>query len=436
MGISVLAHLVVLAIFLPPKLAEWVDQDDDQQDFEVTTTFDTELAEPDEAELEELAEAPIPELVEPEEEKEEPEDQEEPEEEELERPDPDVDRKVVDQRTNEEMPEEADYLSEQANTVDDETRAEETTDKNVLPGEDVPDDIEELAGGEPEPEEGDESEEEVEEVAEADKDEPDDTTQEPAPEDMARQEQETAPEVQEAPQEEGLSQPRENVTESPVVRKKNDQPSPHELFQPSAEDYEEVFGDHDRELAENLEEEPQGRKILAGWQERQEAVRASLENHITEVKPGNHTGVNAKPSVYATYINRIHRKIHARWGAGFLPHLDTNFGPGHPLNDSKLHSKLEFVIDAASGAVDSVNIVNSSGHTMYDAEAVAISYSVGPHKNPPGEIVSPDGKVYVHWNFWRDQRQCGPFGASIYIVDNMKDRGAREPSIKVQGGGR
>jgi hypothetical protein len=30
--------------------------------------------------------------------------------------------------------------------------------------------------------------------------------------------------------------------------------------------------------------------------------------------------------------------------------------------------------------------------------------------------VSPNGKIYVHWTFYRDGRQCGVFGASIYLM--------------------
>ena len=28
---------------------------------------------------------------------------------------------------------------------------------------------------------------------------------------------------------------------------------------------------------------------------------------------------------------------------------------------------------------------------------------------------SPDGKAYIHWTYWRDQRQCGVFGVKVFI---------------------
>jgi TonB family protein len=136
---------------------------------------------------------------------------------------------------------------------------------------------------------------------------------------------------------------------------------------------------------------------------------------IYEVKPGNHTSVNAAPAVYAGYMAALHRKIHQRWPA-YLVSLDTSYPASHPLQRSTLQVTLEFVIEAKTGEFKAVNIVQSSGEMMFDAEAIDTALTIGKQPNPPPQIVSPDGRVYVHWNFWRDGRQCGLFGATIYIV--------------------
>lgn len=430
-GISVLIHLVIVAVFLPPKLAEWKSAADEEEnkEFEVTTTF--EEVEPDPQAEPETAPDKLVETEpkQPEPRPEPPEEKEEQNKKEFE--DVELNRKVVQQQTNEQMPEEADYLSQQANKTEEETRARETTTKDVLPGETVPEEIEELTGSEEQSNEAEEFASRVEPVEKPTKPKP--TEQEPTPPQAQEASEPTLAEKAEA--EEGAIKSRKEASDSPVVKRKTGKVNPQKLFQPSAEDYDKVFGETDKELKSTMKKDTRGRKLLAGWKEREKAVRASLENHITEVKPGNHTSVNAKPAVYANYIGRIHRKIHALWGAGFLPRLDTQYPAGHPLNDSSLNSLLEFVIDAKSGKVDAVNIVESSGELMFDAEAVSISHMIGPHRKPPGEIVSPDGKVYIHWNFWRDQRQCGPLGASVFIVNNMKDQGGR-PGVEVQGGGR
>lgn len=429
-GLSVLAHLVLLAIFLPPQFAKWTrPKPDENQEFEVTTTLEeVETPEPSEqaqAEPEKKVRTKPEKQIEPDKAK-------KPDEKKPKKIDIQIDRKVVQQQTNEQLPDKAKYLSQQANKVEEETRARETTDKNVLPGKEVPEKLEEVTGA-------NEKERKAKELA---------SRAEPTPKPKRHQptrkktsaplptEQSAPSEKKEAEAEEGLTQARKEASKSPVIRKQRGKVSPQQLFQPSAKDYDQVFGDTDKKLAGKLDRHKKGRRLLKGWKKRERAVRASLENNITEVKPGNHTGVNAAPAVYANYIGRIHRKIHALWGASYLPRLDTQYPRGHPLNNPDLECKLEYVIDAHSGKVDEVNIVESSGELMFDAEAVSISWMVGPHPSPPGEIVSPDGKVYIHWTFWRDQRQCGPFGASIFIVNNMKDRGGGDGGVKVQGGGR
>ena len=62
------------------------------------------------------------------------------------------------------------------------------------------------------------------------------------------------------------------------------------------------------------------------------------------------------------------------------------------MNDPTLNTLLEFVIRADDGEVESVNIVRSSGQLRFDAQAVAIAHSIGPHPEAPSELVSPDGR--------------------------------------------
>src|SRR6185312_6231126 len=47
-----------------------------------------------------------------------------------------------------------------------------------------------------------------------------------------------------------------------------------------------------------------------------------------------------------------------------------------------------------------------------------VVYSAGPYPDPPRAIRSGNGKVYLHWHFYRDDRQCGPAGADPYILEN------------------
>ena len=103
-----------------------------------------------------------------------------------------------------------------------------------------------------------------------------------------------------------------------------------------------------------------------------------------------------------------------------------------PLSDPTLNVELEIVIRAQDGAVLDVNIVRSSGELRFDAEAISIHHAIGPHPNPPSQIVSPNGKIYLHWNHWRDGRQCGVYGVSIYRLNGDAGPGQKE---KIRQGG-
>ena len=49
-----------------------------------------------------------------------------------------------------------------------------------------------------------------------------------------------------------------------------------------------------------------------------------------------------------------------------------------------------------------------------------------PYPAAPSSILSGDGRVYFHWGFYRNQRQCGTFNAEPYILPNPRGTPARE----------
>lgn len=146
-----------------------------------------------------------------------------------------------------------------------------------------------------------------------------------------------------------------------------------------------------------------------------ERTRATLENMVPEVRTGTETRLNARRHQYAGYISHVHRRIHALWAHGYLMSLDLRFDLTDPQSNRTLETVLEIVVDA-SGDIARVNIVRTSGVTAYDGEAVSIVHQIGPLRAPPAAILSDNGNAYIHWTFWRDQRQCGTFGASVHRV--------------------
>lgn len=449
LGISIVVHVAVVIVLLMSWLVEESERAEEEpeeeravevvlEDFEEPPEEEKELASLENVESESVE----PDIEPPVEEEEVADQQEEPEEEEevetpeeeilepepaeevepLELPDEALlELYAVDQETNEEEPLEADHISDQANKVEEETVAEITT-------------LEEIPHPEDEPEAPlDESETELEmamlspeEFIEPEFIDPNilDEVEEPAEDESFEEEQEEQEEQQEVvPQEfREYLDPSQMIADRGDPRPEVSNPQDESLFEVGQQRFDQLFEQERQEAISR--QAPKGRRLLSRWRENEESLRASLENFLPHIQTGNHTSVNARAAAHASYIARIHRHIHANWALRFLPSLQSTYSNAHPLNNMELTTVVEIVIDAQSGEVLETGRVIPSGNTLFDGEALITAREIGRHPDPPAEIVSPDGKVYIHWTFWRDQRQCGSFGARIYRLDDESGRRA------------
>ena len=122
----------------------------------------------------------------------------------------------------------------------------------------------------------------------------------------------------------------------------------------------------------------------------------------------------------------MHRSIHKLWGFGALDDWD-ELPSSSPLNDYKLSTTLEMVMNR-DGTVDKVTVVRASGYLPFDAAAIDVAFNAGPYPDPPRAIRSANGKIYVHWQFHRDERQCATSGVDYFILDNPP-AGADRPAV-------
>lgn len=152
------------------------------------------------------------------------------------------------------------------------------------------------------------------------------------------------------------------------------------------------------------------------WDDARKAYQSPLENMVPEVQVGNQTALNSRKHPFARYITAMHRGIHEAWAFGYLAALE-NHPASHPLNDLELWTKVEIVLNG-DGTIDKVRTVHHSGNSSFDAAAREVVISSGPYPEPPKEIRSGNGKIYLHWAFHRNDYACGTFGAHPYILDN------------------
>lgn len=128
--------------------------------------------------------------------------------------------------------------------------------------------------------------------------------------------------------------------------------------------------------------------------------RAAIENYEPSVKTGNQTALNAARVPFATYINTIHNRIHPIFAEEFLASLD-NLPPSHTLNRD-LVTHLEIVLNKDEGRIVRMGVTRASGATAFDIVALNSVSRASPFGRAPDAIISPDGNVYLHWEFHRD----------------------------------
>ncbi|MBN1656350.1 MAG: TonB family protein [Deltaproteobacteria bacterium] len=178
--------------------------------------------------------------------------------------------------------------------------------------------------------------------------------------------------------------------------------------------FEDTFGD--KELKQERESYLQQRrsKSRGGSNKRWREFRAAIENFVSNVKPGNQTALNAAASPFAEYISAVHRRIHREFAWRFIAGLPSVSGP---FADMSLNTTLEIVFNR-DGSVHRIGFVKSSGFLAFDYGAFEAVLRAQPYPEPPPQILSGDGRVYVHWGFYRNHRMCGTFNVSPFILPN------------------
>ncbi len=146
-----------------------------------------------------------------------------------------------------------------------------------------------------------------------------------------------------------------------------------------------------------------------------ERWRSAIENYVPSVKPGNQTALNTARSPFGMYLAAIHNKLHPIFADWFLGSLDS-LPASDPQNNQELYTSLEIVLDQDEGRIVRMGVTKHSGVTAFDVSALDSVQRASPFGTPPREIVSPDGQVYLHWEFHRGPMACSTLNARPYIL--------------------
>lgn len=131
----------------------------------------------------------------------------------------------------------------------------------------------------------------------------------------------------------------------------------------------------------------------------------------------NQRALAAAAVPFATYLNAMHNRMHGLFTDDSLAKLDS-LPPNDPLNDKKLMTKLELVIDGKTGNLVKPSVIKPSGLTAFDALALDAVTRAAPFEPAAGTLWSSDGNVYVHWEFWREPAfACSTMHARPFLLD-------------------
>jgi hypothetical protein len=158
-----------------------------------------------------------------------------------------------------------------------------------------------------------------------------------------------------------------------------------------------------------------------------ERWRSAIENYVPSVKPGNTTALNAAKAPFATYLNDIHNRIHPIFADDYLGSLG-RLPAGDPQNRQELVAHAEIVLSKDDGSLVRAGIVRHSGVTAFDVSALESILQASPYGKPPEAILSPDGNVYLHWEFYRNpDYACSTYFAHPFILKSAPSPSQPKP---------
>ena len=143
------------------------------------------------------------------------------------------------------------------------------------------------------------------------------------------------------------------------------------------------------------------------------------------MRPGNQSELGTRASPFAAYITAMHRQIHKLFTLGFLSDIELRNDSAYA--NEELWTQLEIVVKG-DGTVERVGIVHGSGLLAFDVAAIDSVMSAAPFPAPPSVIKSANGKVYLDWQFHRDERACGTFGVDPHILTTVAENSEHDTS--------
>lgn len=143
---------------------------------------------------------------------------------------------------------------------------------------------------------------------------------------------------------------------------------------------------------------------LQALQKQNESVPSARSGELNpgfekRLELGESLKVNAAQMDYASYINRMKRKISQVWNP------QKTYSPS--MNDYQAITTTVFLILNDDGQIVHIGLKDRSLFRNFDQEALRALNESAPFPNPPVSLVQDDGRVYMPWTFTMSLRSWG-----------------------------
>ncbi len=115
---------------------------------------------------------------------------------------------------------------------------------------------------------------------------------------------------------------------------------------------------------------------------------APNNDYLPDVREGDATLLNSKETFFASFWNRVQRQVEPLWAQNVR-----SSNPGQ-LQRRDYHTVVNVVL-SARGDLVAVEVVRSCGIAAWDRAVQEAFREAAPYLNPPKELVSADGRIYM-----------------------------------------
>jgi len=126
------------------------------------------------------------------------------------------------------------------------------------------------------------------------------------------------------------------------------------------------------------------------------AIGGGSVDHLEEVEDGDETSLSSKRWVYASFFNRMKRQVAMNWNANGVRH---RVDPTGSVYGFKTRVTVVRVTLDARGGLEKIVVTTPSGFDALDDEAVRAFRAAAPFPNPPGGLLTADGRITFEFGF-------------------------------------